>query len=44
LRAEVCEGRHAGALLAAEDEHGKGETVAVRGLEELAFLQAVGGT
>jgi hypothetical protein len=43
LRAEVCKGGHAGALLATEDEHGEGETVAICGLEELALLEAIGG-
>ena len=42
LRAEVCQCRHAGALLAAEDEEGQAEPVAVCWLEQLALLQAFG--
>jgi hypothetical protein len=44
LRAKVGERGHACALLATEDEDGESQTIAIRGLEELALLEAIGGT
>lgn len=44
MRAKVGERGHACALLATEDKDGESQTIAIRGLEELALLKAIGGT